>query len=141
VRCFAVVAQVYDGAAVAIRPVMLRSRPIRILVVDDDLNARTALGALLRDDEHEVELARDGIDALAKLATFHADVIVTDVRMPRMDGLSLYDAVARLPMPTPRFVFMSANAQPDLGSGSRFVVKPIAIERLTSLIAEAADAA
>lgn len=120
---------------------MPRSRPIRILVVDDDVNARAALGALLRDDAHEVELAHDGIDALAKLASFPADVIVTDVRMPRMDGLSLYDAVAALPMVTPRFVFMSANAQPDLESSSRFVVKPIAIERLVSLIDEAAAAA
>src|SRR5207245_13306 len=103
-----------------------------VLIVDDDLNARTALGALLRDEDHEVELARDGIDALAKLATFAADVIVTDLKMPHMDGLALYEAVARLPMPTPRFVFMSAVGAPDQAGTLRFVSKPISVERLVS---------
>jgi CheY-like chemotaxis protein len=117
---------------------MLTSRPIRVLIVEDDINALSALGALLRDSEHEVVLAHDGIDALVKLSTFRPDVIVADMRMPRMDGLALYDAVARLPIPTPRFVFMSANAQPDLDGNLRFVSKPIAIERLTTLVDEAA---
>ena len=117
---------------------MSTKRPARILVVDDDVNARAALGALLRDEEHEVELAHDGIDALVKLATFRADVIVTDVKMPRMDGLALYEAVRALPIPTPRFVFMSATGQPDLdGETMHFVAKPIAVEGLASLVAEA----
>ncbi|MGZ3439019.1 MAG: response regulator [Polyangia bacterium] len=108
-------------------------------MVDDDVNALSALGALLRDENHEVILAHDGIDALVKLATFRPDVIVADMRMPRMDGLALYDAVAQLPIPTPRFVFMSAMAQPDLDGHLRFVSKPIAIERLASLVDEAAQ--
>lgn len=118
---------------------MLTPRPVRVLVVDDDVNALTALGALLRDDEHEIVLARDGVDALAKLTTFRPDVIVADLRMPRMDGLALYDAVARLPIATPRFVFMSANAQPDLDGNVRFVSKPIAIDSLARLVDEAAQ--
>jgi CheY-like chemotaxis protein len=100
---------------------MVTPRPLKILVVDDDVNARTALGALLRDEQHEVELAFDGVDALAKLAAFHADVIVTDVKRPHVDGLALYDAVARMAMPTPRFVFVSAR-------------RPFAVERLPSLV-------
>lgn len=120
------------------KPGMLTARPVRVLVVDDDVNALSALGALLRDNEHEVVLAHDGIDALVKLATFRPDVIVADMRMPRMDGLALYDAVARLPIPTPRFVFMSTMAQPDLDGSVRFVSKPIAIDRLVTLVDEAA---
>lgn len=117
---------------------MSPSRPIRVLVVDDDGNARSALGALLRDEQHEVVLALDGLDALVKLSSFHADVIVSDLRMPRMDGLALYDAVRRLPIVTPRFVFMSGSAGPDVDGQARYVTKPIAIEQLTSLIDEAA---
>lgn len=117
---------------------MSPARPIRILIVDDDLNARTALGALLRDEDHEVVLAHDGIDALVQLTSLHPDVIVTDLRMPRMDGLALFEAVKSLPIVTPRFVFMSAIAKPDLEGHARYVTKPIAIERLTSLINEAA---
>jgi CheY-like chemotaxis protein len=119
---------------------MLDHGPIRVLIVDDDLNARNALGALLRDDGHEVELARDGIDALAKLAGFQPDVIVTDMKMPRMDGEALYDAVKRMPMPTPRFVFMSAAAEPDLDGNLHFVTKPISIDQLVHLVDEAAHA-
>ena len=117
---------------------MLTSRPARILIVDDDVNARSALGALLRDEKHDVVLAFDGIDALAKLGSFWPDVIVTDIKMPRMDGLALYEAVLRLPIPTPRFVFMSATAQPDVDGEMHFVPKPIAFERLASLVDEAA---
>jgi len=116
---------------------MHTSRPIRILVVEDDVNALSALGALLRDCDHEVVLAHDGIDALVKLSTFRPDVIVADIRMPRMDGLTLYDAVTRLPIPMPRFVFMSASAQPDLDGNVRFLSKPISIDRLTTLVDEA----
>lgn len=108
-------------------------------MVDDDVNALSALGALLRDDDHDVALAHDGIDALVKLATFRPDVIVADLRMPRMDGLALFDAVARLPIPTPRFVFMSAMAEPGLDGNVRFVNKPIAIDRLSTLVDEAAQ--
>ena len=115
-------------------------RPIRVLVVDDDPNALSALGALLREPDREVVLAHDGIDALVKLASFHPDVIVADVKMPRMDGQALYDAVARLPIVMPRFVFMSAMAQPDIEGNVRFVSKPIAIDRLTTLVDEAAHA-
>lgn len=118
---------------------MANHTPIRVLVVDDDVNARNALGALLRDDGHEVEVARDGIDALAKLASFVPDVIVTDMKMPRMDGQALYDAVSQMPIPTPRFVFMSAVAQPDLEGHLRFVTKPIAIDQLVSLVDEVAS--
>jgi CheY-like chemotaxis protein len=100
---------------------MMTARRIKVLVVDEDVTARSELGARLRDQDHEVELAYDGVDALAKLAAFHADVIVTDVEQPRVDGLALYDAVSRMTMPTPRFVFVSARA-------------PIALDRLPSLV-------
>ena len=56
-----------------------------------------------------------------------------------MDGLALFDAVARLPFRTPRFVIMSAMAQPDLDGNVRFVSKPIAIDRLATLVDEAAQ--
>lgn len=118
---------------------MITPPRIRVLVVEDDVNALSALGALLRDDEHEVVLAHDGIDALVKLTTFRPDVVVADIRMPRMDGLALYDAVTQLPIPMPRFVFMSASAQPDFEGNVRFVSKPIAIDRLTALVDEAAQ--
>src|SRR5262245_39240526 len=61
----------------------------RILIVDDEAVGRAALGDLLRAEGWEVELAADGFKALGKLAPFAPDVVLTDLRMPGMDGLEL----------------------------------------------------
>jgi len=61
----------------------------RILVVDDDSSSRTALEELLTDEGYEVELAQDGFKALAKLGEVSPDLIITDQKMPNMDGLEL----------------------------------------------------
>lgn len=64
-------------------------RPRRILIVDDETNARAALAAILADQGYRVETAEDGLDALDRAAGFAPDVVVTDLRMPRFDGLGL----------------------------------------------------
>ena len=60
----------------------------RILVVDDEVNARTALVELLRDEGYAVEAAADAFKALAKVADFAPDLVLTDLKMPGMDGLA-----------------------------------------------------
>jgi two-component system, NtrC family, response regulator AtoC len=61
----------------------------RILVVDDEVNARTALAELLRDEGYEVETAADAFKALGKYESFTPHVVVTDLKMPGMDGIEL----------------------------------------------------
>ncbi|HVK87455.1 MAG TPA: sigma-54 dependent transcriptional regulator [Kofleriaceae bacterium] len=61
----------------------------RILVVDDEVNARTALAELLRDEGFEVETAADAFKALGKYEGFLPHVVVTDLKMPGMDGIEL----------------------------------------------------
>jgi two-component system, NtrC family, response regulator AtoC len=61
----------------------------RIMVVDDEENIRLVLKALLTKHGYEVELADGGEMALSKLEAFDPDVILTDVRMPKMGGLDL----------------------------------------------------
>src|SRR4051794_3969523 len=61
----------------------------RILVVDDEQNARTALRTLLGEEGYEIAEAADGEDALQKIADLDPAVVLTDMRMPRMDGLTL----------------------------------------------------
>ena len=65
------------------------TRSGRILVVDDEVNARTALAELLRDEGFEVETAADAFKALGKYETFSPHVVVTDLKMPGMDGVEL----------------------------------------------------
>jgi DNA-binding NtrC family response regulator len=61
----------------------------RVLIVDDDERQRSALTAMLRESDFDTQVAADGREALERLTAFHADVIVTDLVMPRMDGFEL----------------------------------------------------
>jgi two-component system response regulator HydG len=62
---------------------------IRVLVVDDEANARSGLEKLLRQEGYSVECAADGALALAAVGETPPDVVVTDLKMPRMDGMQL----------------------------------------------------
>ena len=61
----------------------------RILIVDDDERQRAALMAMLSGGEFEAQVTADGREALERLNTFNADVIIADLVMPRMDGFEL----------------------------------------------------
>ena len=61
----------------------------RILVVDDDPNLLVVLADQLRADGFEVSTARDGTEALRRLEHAWPDLLVIDMMMPRMDGLTL----------------------------------------------------
>jgi DNA-binding NtrC family response regulator len=61
----------------------------RILIVDDDERQRMTLVAMLADCNYDIQVAANGHDALERLTAFNADVIVSDLVMPRMDGFEL----------------------------------------------------
>lgn len=61
----------------------------QILIVDDEPNLRRVLAAQLARDGYDVHTAEDGVQALEVLAEHHIDMMITDLRMPRMDGMSL----------------------------------------------------
>lgn len=62
--------------------------PVRILVVDDDVEIARALSILIRREGYEVIVAHDGLAALAVLETEKIHLILLDVMMPKLDGLS-----------------------------------------------------
>jgi two-component system response regulator HydG len=62
---------------------------IRVLVVDDEASARSGLEKLLRQEGYAVESASDGENALSLVSERPPDVVVTDLKMPRMDGMQL----------------------------------------------------
>jgi len=63
--------------------------PGRVLIVDDDERQRGALSAMLSERDYDTRSAADGQEALERLTAFQADVIVSDLVMPRMDGFEL----------------------------------------------------
>ena len=62
---------------------------VRVLVVDDSITTRTLERHILERAGYAVELARDGVEALAALRTGSYDVVVTDLEMPNLDGIGL----------------------------------------------------
>src|SRR5258708_6212094 len=85
----------------------------RILVVDDEENIRLVLRTLLKKHGYEVEVADSGEAALGALESFDPDVILTDVRMPRMGGLDLL-ATLRAKQHPATVIVMSAYGNVDL---------------------------
>ncbi len=67
----------------------------QILVVDDEANLRRVLAAQLTRDGYEVHVAEDGEAGLALLRENHIDLVITDLRMPKIDGMDLLRAALR----------------------------------------------
>ena len=85
----------------------------RVLVVDDEENIRLVLRTFLKKHGYETEVADSGEAALAALDSFDPDVILTDVRMPRMGGLDLLGALKAKQHPA-TVIVMSAYGNVDL---------------------------
>jgi two-component system, NtrC family, response regulator AtoC len=85
----------------------------RILVADDEENIRVVLKTLLRRHGYEVEVAAGGQEALQKIDTFGPDVVLTDVRMPKMGGLDLLSVLRAKNNPA-TVIVMSAYGNVDL---------------------------
>lgn len=68
---------------------------IRILVVDDDLYARQAMTERLRSRGYQVTGAEDGLQALHHLQRERFSLVITDIQMPRMDGVALLREITR----------------------------------------------
>src|SRR3989449_1183774 len=115
----------------------------RVLVVDDELSLRKVLAATLQREGYEVQVASDGEEALAALDRDGADVVVTDLVMPRMDGLSLLRKVVASHPDVPVIV-VTAHGRVDsaveaMKAGAfDFVTKPFEHSELKTIIAKAA---
>ena len=66
-----------------------------VLVVDDEADIREMLSEILSGAGHRVMTANSGREALVRLATEHYDVILSDIRMPDLDGRALYEEIEK----------------------------------------------
>ena len=71
--------------------------PARVLVIDDSNTIRRSAEIFLKQGGHQVALAEDGFDALAKLGDFHPDLVFCDILMPRLDGYQTCAIIKRNP--------------------------------------------
>ena len=111
-----------DGAAAA---TAIAGR--RVLVVDDEWSIRALLHDILRLDQHEVALASSGIEAADLVDREQFDIILTDIKMPGMDGAAFYRYVQeRNPELARRIVFITGDTvSPDTRAFLQGVTNPI----------------
>jgi DNA-binding NtrC family response regulator len=118
------------------------TRTGRVLVVDDEANARSALAELLREEGLEVETAADGFKALGKLESFAPYVVVTDLKMPGMDGIELVNKLRALDEP-PAVIVVTAfgavgSAVEALRAGADdYLTKPLNFDELLVVVDKA----
>jgi DNA-binding NtrC family response regulator len=118
----------------------------RILIVDDESNARAALSEILREEGYATETAADGFKALGKLDEFAPDVILTDLKMPGLDGIAFMEK-ARTAAPGAVFVVMTAfgtisSAVEAMKKGAEnYLLKPLDPEALGAVVERAMEKA
>lgn len=112
--------------------------PNRILIVDDDPDIRASLGEALAEHGAEVAAADGGVAAVPMLERFQPDVVISDVRMPEIDGMSLLEMI-RERRPSVDVVLMTAYddmatiASAMRGGAVDFLVKPIGLRELLAV--------
>jgi two-component system response regulator HydG len=117
---------------------------VRVLVVDDEEGARSGLEKLLRLEGYEVDTAADGLAALERAAEQPPDVVVTDLKMPRMDGMALME---RLRTQWPGLPVIVVTAFGDVGSAvaamrqgaEHYLIKPVDFDELQVAIDRAIE--
>lgn len=113
-----------------------------ILAVDDSASMRQMVNFTLKGAGYEVVQAVDGVEALQYARTNSVDLVLTDVNMPRMDGITLVRELRTLPTYryTPMLVLTTESSQEKKMQGKQagatgWIVKPFNPEQLLATIA------
>ena len=123
----------------------MAARP-NILIVDDEEDSRAALQTVLATWGYATDAAAEGHDALQKAAALHPSLVVTDLMMPDMDGLSLLGALQQ-EMPRVPVIILTGKASVDTAVSAMrqgaydYLTKPVDLERLRLLIEKALERA
>jgi excisionase family DNA binding protein len=135
-------ARVPRGAAPAGAGVSGRPGRARVLVVDDEAAIRDMLSKALSLAEYEVETAPDGRTAIDRLRAVQYDLLVTDLRMPGIDGLTVIREARRLRPDLPVVIITGYSSEAsaieaiDLGV-SGYLTKPFRVPKVLAAAAKA----
>lgn len=117
---------------------LAKGKPSKVLVVEDHAPTRLAMTKLIRQTGADVTSARDGEEALGYLLTQRFDILLTDLRMPVMDGFELVHHCMKLPEShrPGRIVAISGEYEAGVLSGQpvQFMAKPFDLNTLLDMI-------
>ena len=105
----------------------------KILIVEDDAITRRNLCVLLSEEGYEVDEAGDGLQALEILAQRQFDLVLSDIIMPRMDGLKLLKRLQHLAPEVPVVImtsYLSGSASSVPAGAAEFIRKPFVVDDL-----------
>src|SRR5580658_4717604 len=114
----------------------------KVLIVEDELHARTGLTELIESWGYRTEGAADGVEGLERIVDWVPSIVVTDLKMPRMDGMELLARIGELPR---RIVVVMLTAQGSIESAVEamrqgaydYIPKPVDPVRLKSILQNA----
>lgn len=112
---------------------------MKILVVDDEQRIRDLIGQYLMVEGYDVEYAKDGIDALAKVTKGDIDLVILDVMMPFMDGITCLREMRSRGFKTPVIILSAKGEEYDKITGfdagtDDYVVKPFSPKELMARV-------
>jgi two-component system response regulator HydG len=112
---------------------------IRILVVDDEATARNGLAKLLEQEGYQVDTAADGVEALASISDNPPALIISDLKMPNMDGMELLKQLHERGIDTPTVVATAfgevSTAVAAMRAGAEdYLTKPIDFDALLLVV-------
>ncbi len=115
----------------------MNNRPV--LVVDDDPSMRTALSESLLSCGYQVDAAVDGADALKRFSKGRYDVVITDMRMPKVGGMEVLRGVKKISPETHVIVItaygtVNTAVQAMKEGASEFIMKPFSLDDLESVV-------
>ena len=116
----------------------------KILIVDDEASIRKTLREILEFEKYEVDEAADGLDCLVKLKQSAYDVVIMDIKMPKMDGMEALERVQMLVPDTP-VIMISGHANIDTAVDAvkkgafDFISKPPDLNRMLITVRNAMD--
>jgi len=115
----------------------------KVLIVEDEENERSGLAELVSAWGYRTETARDGLEGLEKVTTWSPGIVVTDYRMPRMNGMELLQRLAEQPQQI-AVVLLTAQGSIDVAVDAMkagaydFIQKPVEPARLKQILQNAA---
>ncbi len=116
----------------------------QVLVVDDEEIARTNLEYILRKEGHQVTTAANGLEALEKVKAQEFDVVLTDLKMEKMDGLQLLESVKQV-APHTEIIMVTGYATVSTAvdalkkGAAHYLSKPIKLDELRATVREIVD--
>ncbi|NPV90637.1 MAG: sigma-54-dependent Fis family transcriptional regulator [Firmicutes bacterium] len=119
---------------------------MKIMLIDDDRDSRTSIGEFIVDLGHQVRVCENGIEALEVFAREHFPMVLSDIKMPHMNGLELLKSITALPSGSDTDVVLFTghgdveSAVAALRAGAYdYLLKPINVEELALIIERIAE--